>query len=146
MLKARFIESYSKIKLNLKVWRMTLLLFAKFVISPFYSAVISQFYKYQAFVFIFLSICAKNNMTFFEYSFFFRNLIFWTLKQILLKNSFGQNFKPLGYVSISGIFNILSGHATLWGHRFFVGLSSRCRPITYWHWSDIVIWYLFATS
>ena len=39
-----------------------------------------------------------------------------------------------------------SGHAIFWRHRFFVGFLSRCRPITYWHWSNIVIWYLFPTS
>ena len=33
-----------------------------------------------------------------------------------------------------------------WGHWFLVGFSSWCRPIAYWHWSDIVIWYVFPIS
>ena len=39
-----------------------------------------------------------------------------------------------------------SGHPILWRHRFFVGFTLRYRPIAYWDWGDIVIWYLFPVS
>ena len=29
-----------------------------------------------------------------------------------------------------------SGHVILWQHWHFVGFSSQCRPINYWHCSD----------
>ena len=34
--------------------------------------------------------------------------------------------------------SFLSGRAILRRHQLFVGFSSRCRPITYWEWSDTV--------
>ena len=58
----------------------------------------------------------------------------------IVRNCFGPLLKPLMHVfNLSPEKGILapkncsrytSGHAILWRHRFFVGFSSRCRPIT----------------
>ena len=97
----------------------------------------SQAYKFTRFVY--LNKCLSNLL--FTDLCFFPFLLFEPEK----RNKEYENLS-LSCTRPNSFMEYPSGHMILWRHRFFIGCSSWCSSITYWHWSDIVIWYIFPVS